>query len=100
MLYQYTKFFPKKDRYSLGKKIDTLALSLIELVIFAGSTSKEKKLPYIQKAIVSVDLIKILLRVAKDIDALEGKKYIVLQQNLQEIGRQLGGWKKSIPPLL
>jgi len=99
-LYQYTKFFPKKDRYSLGKKIDTLALSLIELVIFAGSTSKEKKLPYIQKAIVSVDLIKILLRVAKDIDALEGKKYIVLQQNLQEIGRQLGGWKKSIPPLL
>lgn len=100
LLYQYLKLFPKKDRYSLGQKIDTLTLNLIELIIIAGTTAKEKKLPYLEKANVSVDLLKLLIRLAKDIGALENKKYITLQQELQEIGRMLGGWKKSIPPLL
>ena len=100
LLYQYLRLFPKKDRYTLGQKIDTLALDLIELVIIAGTSSKEKKLPYLEKANTSVDLLKLLLRLAKDIEALDGKKYVTLQQDLQEIGRMLGGWKKSIlPPL-
>jgi len=95
-LYQYLKFFPKKDRYTLGQKIDTFTLSVIELVVLAGTTSPEKKLPYLEKAIVSLDLLKLLIRLAKDVQALDNKKYLILQTLLQEIGRMLGGWKKSV----
>lgn len=58
---------------------------------------RERKLPSIEQAIVSVDLLKILLRLAKDVGALDTKKYMQLQELLQEIGRMLGGWKKTLP---
>lgn len=99
LLYQYLKLFPKKDRYTLGQKLDTLTLTIFELVIMAGTTTQEKKLPLIEKSIVSLDLLKILIRLAKDIQVLDNKKYLELEQRLQEIGRILGGWKKSVKHL-
>ena len=62
----------------------------------AGNNQREKKLPLLEKAIVSLDLLKILIRLAKDIQALDNKKYIQLEQSLLEIGRMLGGWKRSL----
>lgn len=96
LLYQYLKLFPKRDRYTLGQKLDALTLTIFELVIMAGTTPQDRKLPYLEKAIVSLDFLKILLRLAKDIQALDNKKYLQLEQSLQEIGRMLGGWKRSI----
>lgn len=90
------KLFPKKDRYSLGQKIDTLALTIFEQVIAAGMATQDKKLTLLERAIVSLDLLKILIRLAKDIQALDNKKYLQLEQALQEIGRMLGGWRRSI----
>jgi hypothetical protein len=31
----------------------------------------------------------------KDIKAIDTKKYIIIEANLDEIGRMLGGWIKS-----
>jgi len=59
-------------------------------------TTQDKKLTILEKAIVSLDLLKILIRLAKDIQALDSKKYLQLEQALQEIGRMLGGWRKSL----
>lgn len=97
-MYQYLKLFPKKDRYALGQrqKIDTLTLTIFELVIMAGMISQERKLPILEKTIASLDLLKILVRLAKDVQALDNKKYLQLEQALQEIGRMLGGWRKSV----
>ncbi|MDP3974111.1 MAG: diversity-generating retroelement protein Avd [Candidatus Daviesbacteria bacterium] len=96
LLYQYLKLFPKKDRYSLGQRLDNLTLELFELIIMAGNLTQERKLPIIEKSIVSLDLLKILIRLAKDIQALDNKKYLQLESSLQEIGRMLGGWRKSL----
>src|SRR3989344_7638265 len=96
LLYHYLKLFPQKDRYTLGLKIDNLSLEIFESVITAAISSKEKKFPYIEKSIISINLLKILIRLAKDIQALDPKKYLKLEQDLQEIGRMLGGWKKSL----
>lgn len=96
LLYQYLKLFPQKDRYTLGQKIDNLSLTIFEMVITAGAISKEKKLPYLEKSIATLNLLKILIRLAKDIQALDNKKYLELEENLQEIGKMLGGWKKSL----
>lgn len=95
-MYQYLKLFPKKDRYTLGQKIDTLTLEIFQLVIMAGNSQKDKKLPLLENSIVSLDLLKILIRLAKDVQALDTKKYIQLEQSLLEIGRMLGGWKRSL----
>ena len=75
-----------------------MTLDLIELIIKEGTTSKEKELPHLEKAVIYLDLLKVFIRLAKDVEALDGKKYTTLQQKLQEIGRMIGGWKKSILP--
>ena len=96
LLYQSLKLFPKKDRFTLGQKIDNLALIIFEQVFAAGTTTPDRKLPILEKSIASLDLLKILVRLAKDIQALDNKKYLQLEQALQEIGRMLGGWKKGL----
>lgn len=88
--------FPKAKRYTLGQKIDSLTLEILESSITAGISLYERKLQHLKKAIVSLDLLKILLRLAKDIQCIDIKKYLQLKESLQEIGRMLGGWKKSI----
>lgn len=95
-MYQSLKLFPKKDRYSLGQRLDSLTLTIFESVIDASIQEKEKKLPSIEKSIISLDLLKVLIRLSKDIQALDNKKYLQLEQALQEIGRMLGGWRKSL----
>jgi len=71
-------------------------LAIIKQVIFAGYIAKEHKLAILEKAIVNLNFLKILIRLAKDNKAFDNKKYIELENNLQEIGRMLGGWKRSI----
>lgn len=95
-MYQYLKSFPQKDRYVLGQKVEVLTLEVLQIVILAGISAREKKLPLLEKSIAMVDLIKIMLRLAKDINILDGKKYLQLESCLQEIGRMLGGWRKSL----
>ncbi len=95
-MYQYLKSFPQKDRYVLGQKVENLTLETLQLIILAGISEKNKKLPFIEKSIALVDLIKIMLRLAKDINVLDSKKYLQLENFLHEIGRMLGGWRKSL----
>lgn len=95
-MYQTLKSFPQKDRYVLGQKVETLTLESLQLIVLAGISERDKKLPFLEKSIALVDLIKIMLRLAKDINILDGKKYLQLEGLLQEIGRMLGGWRKSL----
>lgn len=78
------------------KKLDRIALDLIESVVRASYLQRDQKLPTLEKSTVAVDLLKILLRLAKDNKVLDNKKYLQLESNLQEIGRMIGGWKRSI----
>ena len=95
-LSQSIEKFPKTKRYGLGQKLDQIALGLIELIVRASYLQRERKLPVLEKSVVSADLLKILLRLAKDNKALDNKKYLQLESSLQEIGRMIGGWKRSI----
>jgi len=98
LAYSYIQFFPKKDKYTLGQKIDNLILDTIELIFLASNLSKEEKYNILQKASLKIDLLKILIRLAKEVKALDNKKYIQLQQELQEIGKMIGGWIRSVKP--
>jgi len=96
LVYEYIQLFPNKDKYTLGKKIDSLILEIIELVFFTANVPKEEKFNILQKTDLKVNLVKILIRLAMEVKALDIKKYIQLQKELQEIGRMLGGWIRSV----
>jgi len=85
--------FPKTKRYTLGQKLDNLTLEILELLF--SIPSSQNKTDTLQKMSIKLDLLKILLRFAKDSQAITDKKYLELQLILQEIGKMLGGWIRS-----
>jgi hypothetical protein len=67
----------------------------MESVILASQLSKTEKLPILQKASIKLDVLKVLIRLCKDLKVLDNKKYLILESQIQEIGRMLGGWIKA-----
>lgn len=94
--YEYRDYFPKKSRYTLGDRLDTVFIQLVELLWTAGYQSKDEKLPTIAAAIRKLDGLKFLLRIAWEIRILDSAKYVALSEPLIEVGKMLGGWKKGL----
>jgi hypothetical protein len=96
LFYSYIPSFPKKDRYALGQKCEIILLNMIEEIIVAGSVAKKAKLQVLKKVSIKVDFLKVLFRLGKDLKVIDNKKYLILQEYLQEIGKMIGGWIRSI----
>lgn len=94
-LYEYLKSFPRQDRYSLGAKCEDAVLSVLDGIISASQLSKTEKMPILQKASAKLNLLRVYVRLAKEVCALDNKKYLILQEDIDEIGRMLGGWLRS-----
>jgi hypothetical protein len=60
---EYHGKIPKSQRYSLGNKIDTIFIEIIEMIASATFLSKSEKAPYIKVAIRKLDTVKILLMI-------------------------------------
>lgn len=89
--HHYAKI-PKTHRYTLALKIDNLFVEILEMISTAGFTNPKEKLPYLRVAIRKLDVTKVLLLVLWESKSLEPKKYILLSEKLDEVGRMLGGW--------
>ena len=87
--------FPKRSKYTLGNKIDSVFIEALELIFIATYLPRDLKPSYIQKAIGKVDLLKFFLQISWEINSLEDKKYITISEPLNEIGRMLGGWYRQ-----
>ncbi|HEY4520688.1 MAG TPA: four helix bundle protein [Candidatus Paceibacterota bacterium] len=96
---EYFIHFDKIFRYGLGLELDSLFINTIKNVFIASYKSRDKKLIHLTKASEELDLLKLLLRVAWEIKALDNKKYIALSEKLNEVGKMLGGWIKTTPPI-
>jgi hypothetical protein len=88
--------FQKNSRYTLGTKIDSLFLDTIENMIKARYSDKIEKQIFLKRASVKLDLLKFFLQISWEIKSLEAKKYIKLSEKLNEVGKMLGGWIKSL----
>lgn len=94
--YNCYKTLPKEHRYTLGSKIDTLLIDLIEAIAAASFLTKTEKQPQIKTALRKTDTIKILLLILWETKSLDNKKYLNLSEQINEIGRMLGGWNGQL----
>lgn len=92
----YLKSFPRSEKYTLGEKVKNLIIGLLITALKSAYLPKDKKLPLLNKTDNRIFILKILVRLAKETKSLNIKKYIILEEKLQEIGKMLGGWIKSI----
>lgn len=96
MWHEFIQHFPQKSRYTLGAKIDSLFLEILELAFTASYLNKQEKLPFIRKTAAKLDVLKFFLQLAWEIKVLDNKKYIALSEQLNEIGRMTGGWIRQV----
>ncbi len=87
---------PKTHRHSLGQRIDTLFVEIIEALAIASFLVREEKLPYVRLSIRKVDTLKIFLMMLWETKSIDNKKYIILSEKIDEIGRMLGGWNGQL----
>ncbi len=96
MWYGYYQILPKLHRHSLGQRIDTLFVEIMEAVAIASFLSQAEKTPYVRLAIRKIDTLRILLMVLWETKSVDDKKYIALSVKIEEIGRMLGGWSGQL----
>lgn len=87
---------PKSSRYTIGGRIENKFLDLLEIAYTAYFTQKIEKAEKISECIFSLDIIKFLISIAWEGKLISNKQYETIALKLDEIGKMLGGWKKSL----
>lgn len=86
----------KSARYTIGAKIENKFLYLLELLYLAYFTEKEKKGQKLLECILILDTLKFLIQVAWEAKLISSKQHEEVALKLDEVGKMLGGWKKSL----
>jgi uncharacterized protein VirK/YbjX len=96
-LYLYTHKmvarFPKSQRFLLSNYLLQTNMEMIKLTIVANS--KPDRLIEQNQISLNLDLFRIYVRIAKDINFLSIKKYSVVADKINEIGKLLNAWTRS-----
>jgi hypothetical protein len=95
-LHDLKKGIPKMERYSLWSRVEATALQMLEGFVHAGYLPCEQRAQKLTRLAAEVDMLRMFIRLAVDIKVLPLKKVVPLQERLDEIGRMLGGWIKSV----
>ena len=71
-------------------------MEIIEGLLRASQLSKHDKLQTLETVSVKLNFLRVTVRLMKDTKTIDTKKYITIEESLDEIGRMLGGWLRSI----
>jgi hypothetical protein len=96
IFHEYRRLIPKKDRYTTFERAEHIFLDVLSGIFTASSQPKREKFSTLKKVSVKLNLFRILIRLLKDTKALDNKKYMKIQSEIDEIGRMLGGWLRSL----
>jgi hypothetical protein len=94
--HDYRKIIPKQDRFTIYERSEQLIIDIIESFFEAGYFKGNAKVSVLDKASIRLNTLRFFIRTLKDIKSIDNKKYIILQSMIDEIGRMLGGWIRSL----
>ncbi|MFO0704578.1 MAG: diversity-generating retroelement protein Avd [Candidatus Andersenbacteria bacterium] len=95
LLYSYRGVIPKADRYTLWQRCEDTTLDVVDHILEASQLGRTAKLTALEEAARKLNLLRVLVRLAKETTTISAKKYIAAQTLIDEIGRMLGGWLRA-----
>ena len=78
-----------------GQPIEAIEIPDATIAISKKEIIPTEKLPVLEKSSLRLNFLRVFLRLCKEIKVLDNRKYILLEEEVDEIGRMLGGWIKS-----
>lgn len=85
----------KQDRYTIWQRGENLILDILEGIILAGQTPRAEKLEILEGISLKINVLRVIIRLAKDVKTINNQQYLLLENIVDEIGRMIGGWIKS-----
>ena len=86
--------FPHNRRFTLGERLESGLLEMLECLVEAAYV-KNKRDP-LKRANMRLAVIQHLWRMAYELQTIPAKRYEQGARLLEELGRQVGGWLKSV----
>ena len=96
-LLEHTQKFPKHQRFVMAKRMEEAGLAFHDDLVYATKTQPQRK----RDALLDADFhLEQLNRLAVKLKLHSFAQYEFLAASLDELGRLLGGWLKSLkdPP--
>ncbi len=87
---------PKHKRYGLGTSTEQTILDLLEQLLMAKHAPKSHKAGFLIRAQAQLETLRLKLRLYLELKLANATRIMQLQAQLQEIGRMLGGWLRSV----
>jgi len=91
-IYKTTSRFPREYKYSLGQKLKEISAEFLDFVVIANSL--KEKISALEQAGARLDRLKIHIRLAYDLKIISLGKYEEIFRSLEELSKQLSGWKE------
>lgn len=91
-----TEKLPSLKRQTVGRRLEDDCLLLLELLIMAKHAPKAHKGPYLIKSMARTEIIQFQLRILLTQKLANETTLHQLQAKVNEIGRMLGGWLRSL----
>jgi hypothetical protein len=85
--------FPRSQKFTVGDRIQALALDVLEALIAATYTRDRAQ--YLRQGNLGIEKLRFLLRLAAELRLLDRRRYEHAARMLDETGRLIGGWMKA-----
>lgn len=90
--------WPRTQRFFLAREVMTSASAFYQLLLQARKVPASERGQVLLQADVRLEMLKAFLRLGHDKRYMSVGQYAHVSKMLVEIGSELGGWRKSIPP--
>jgi hypothetical protein len=85
--------FPKDQRFLLADRIERLLLDVLEMLVEAVYTRNNRQI--LIRVNLKLDVIRFMIRIAKDMRYIDIKAYDFFCQGVLEVGKMVGGWLRA-----
>ena len=80
MFYVFRTTIPKQDKYAIWQKAENLAIDILQGLLCASYKQKFEKVAVLEKVSLDLNILRVLLRLMKDIKTIDNKKKTNLQR--------------------
>jgi CRISPR/Cas system-associated endonuclease Cas3-HD len=92
IIFNTVSSFTKEYKYTIGEKLKNETLEVMILVYRANSVVN--KAEFLQEGKEKLELMRIYLRIHKDLKQINLKKLIFINERIEIIAKQLNAWQK------
>ncbi len=95
-IFLFTRHFSREYKFTVGESLKKETIDLLTL-IFRANSRKDKD-AVLQEARERIEVIRLFIRLMKDLKEISLKRFVEVNQKVENVSKQLTGWQKSLSP--